>query len=285
MIKYVCSNPQCRTEVNSMVEIRKKTIRCPSCKGDLKKVGEKEVYVAESNKDNSEKHPELFEKRPTIKSVIDSVDIVLVSSRHLFRAPYSLHEKTALASVVIDKEEIENFKPSDADPLKVEIKDFNPNCKEGEAKELLLQALDWAKKKEPETKKFTGKSIDVKNLTITEDMFPDCIKKILEGVKHDGRKRCLSILLAFFSTLGFPRDYIETKIEEWNKKNYKCLRQGYIKSQIEWYLKNPRMPPNYDKPIYRELNILGDTHGVKNPINFTIKQAIRAKALRKQNPK
>src|SRR3989338_8403883 len=33
-------------------------------------------------------------------------DIILVSSRHLFRMPYSLHEKTALASIVIDENKI-----------------------------------------------------------------------------------------------------------------------------------------------------------------------------------
>jgi DNA primase catalytic subunit len=36
-------------------------------------------------------------------------DLVLVSPRHLFRAPYSLHEKTALASVVIDSEKVSEF--------------------------------------------------------------------------------------------------------------------------------------------------------------------------------
>ena len=41
-------------------------------------------------------------------------DLVLVSSRHLFRMPYSLHEKTTLASVVVLPEELKNFQPHDA---------------------------------------------------------------------------------------------------------------------------------------------------------------------------
>lgn len=36
-------------------------------------------------------------------------DLILVSPRHLFRMPYSLHEKTALASVVLNPEEVKNF--------------------------------------------------------------------------------------------------------------------------------------------------------------------------------
>src|SRR3989304_3467208 len=36
-------------------------------------------------------------------------DLILVSSRHLFRMPYSLHEKTALDSVVLKPDEISEF--------------------------------------------------------------------------------------------------------------------------------------------------------------------------------
>src|SRR3989338_5108527 len=72
-------------------------------------------------------------------------DIILVSPRHLFRTPYSLHEKTALASIVLDSKKISSFDFKDADPLKAEVKEFMPDVKEGEAKELLMQALDWYK--------------------------------------------------------------------------------------------------------------------------------------------
>ena len=62
-------------------------------------------------------------------------DIILVSPRHLFRMPYSLHEKTTLASVVIDKSQVSEFKTSDADPLRVRIKKFYPDAEEEEARE------------------------------------------------------------------------------------------------------------------------------------------------------
>ena len=79
-------------------------------------------------------------------------DLILVSPRHLFRMPYSLHEKTTLASIVIDKDELENFDMKDADPMKLsaeKIKNFTPNSRENEASELLMQALDWDKENSP----------------------------------------------------------------------------------------------------------------------------------------
>jgi len=39
------------------------------------------------------------------------------------------------------------FQPKDADPMKIKIKNFMPDSEEGEASELLMQALDWAKQK------------------------------------------------------------------------------------------------------------------------------------------
>lgn len=122
-------------------------------------------------------------------------DLILVSPRHLFRMPYSLHEKTALASVVLkpETEEIRKFQPKDADPFKIEIKNFMPDSKEGEAAELLREALDWYKTKNPEEKssqETEGKEFKPIILKeISEKNFPPSIKKILEGMKGDGRKK------------------------------------------------------------------------------------------------
>jgi ribosomal protein L37AE/L43A len=289
---YECPNIRCRSKVESMKSNRKQMI-CPSCNGKMNRVMEKEIYFCEACKINTaqlearssniggevRKSAEKFQEEITTKSTQNAVDVVLVSARHLFRAPYSLHEKTALASIPVKKEEIDNFKPSDADPLKIrEIRSYMPPCAEGEAKELLLQALDWAEKKEPKAKKYEGESLDLKGLTFTEEMFPPEIRKILEGIKDDGRKRALSLLLSFYTSLEFPTDYIEEKIEEWNKKNYHPLKQGYIKAQIDWYSKNKRLPPNYDKPIYKDFGIKGPPEpGIKNPINYAIREAMRAK--------
>jgi hypothetical protein len=42
-------------------------------------------------------------------------------------------------------------------------------------------------------------------------------------------------------------------------------------------MKNKRLPPNYDKPTYKELGVLSETDGLKNPINYTIREAMRNK--------
>ena len=271
---YACKN--CKAKMDYMKEkTTKKILRCHLCNYNMDKISEDVIFVADSNKDNSNKNPHFFQKKLTTKNLIDTVDIILVAPRHLFRAPYSLHEKTSLVSMVLTKEELENFEVHMADPLKIKIRDYSPNCEENEAKELLMQSLDWAKKREAPKKQFDGKALDMKGLKINEGMFPPVIQKILVGMKEDGRKRALSVLLSFFSSLELPQEYIEEKTYEWNNKNYKPLREGYVKSQIDWALKNKRLPPNYDKPIYNELGVASETDGLKNPINYTIRAAMR----------
>jgi len=298
--KYVCPDIKCKSTVESMKSNRKEML-CPSCNGKMRRVSERIIQFCETCKINTAQleakssniggekriNKEKFTEEITTKSTEDSVDFVLVAPRHLFRAPYSLHEKTAFASIPITEEQIDDFKPTDADPLKIkEVKPFEPRVIPGEAKKLLAESLEWIKEnsKEEPRKKWTGESIDLKGLKITENMFPPVIEKILKGIKRDGRKRALSLLLSFFTSLEFPEEFIQEKIEKWNKKNYHPLKQGYIKSQITWHIKNKRLPPNYDKPVYKEFGIRGPPEpGMKNPINYTIKQAMREKGRQKTN--
>jgi hypothetical protein len=299
--RYVCKDKiKCKGELESMKSNRKEMI-CSNCFGKMERVSEREIQFCKGCNINTAKleitssyggeirknQAEEFKIEDTIKSTEDSVDVILVSSRHLFRAPYSLHEKTAFASVVIDKNQVADFKPTDADPLKIKnLKSFMPEVIPGEARELLAQALEWGRENAPKekTKKYEGGSIDMKGLKISEDMFPPVIKKILDGIKDDGRKRALSLLLSFYTSLEFPKDYINEKIEEWNKKNYHPLKHGYVKSQVEWHCKNKRLPPNYGNPIYKEFGIRNPPEpGMKNPLNYTIKLAMRAKGKSEWN--
>ncbi len=202
-------------------------------------------------------------------------DLILVSPRHLFRTPYSLHEKTALASVVLDADKISEFELKDADPMQVKIKKFMPDVKGGEAKELLVQALDWNRQATPEKKQrkdFDYKPIKLVNLS--EKNFPPCIQNILKGIK-DGKKRALFALINLFRSVGMEREELEQRIEDWNKKNKPQLRQGYIKSQLSWtYRKKPIMSPNC-KEFYQGIGVCQpDTFCkfVKNPVNYVIKK-------------
>jgi len=204
-------------------------------------------------------------------------DLVLVSPRHLFRAPYSLHEKTSLASVVISPEQVSEFELKDANPMKIKVKDFIPEVEEGEASELLMQALDWNKHQTPEKdEKKQGDFKPIKLENLSEKNFPPCVKNILKGIT-DGKKRALFILINLFRSVGMDKEELEQRIEEWNKKNKPPLKQGYITSQLSWsYRKNPIMPPNC-KEFYQGVGICEPDDfckRIKNPVNYVIKKTL-----------
>jgi hypothetical protein len=313
--RFRCRN--CKAEMQNMNATTKKTLQCPNCKYDMLKIGEDKIYVCKFCNSNSSKNPDNFVLIKNVDSLIDSADIVLVSSRHLFRTPYSLHEKTALASIVLSKNDLQNFSPQMADPLKVIPKPYIPqNCIPGESTILLKKAIAWGEKKQLEKQQQEQKQnmprldsttdsivyspnknqnnfnlqsprdknskIDIKNLKISEDYFPSCIKTILQGMKQDGRKRALFVLLTFFTSLNYSKEFISQKLAEWNKKNYKPLQEGYIQTQLEWHLKNKLMPPNCDKPYYKELGIQCICKNVKNPVSYTIREALK---FSNNNPK
>jgi DNA primase catalytic subunit len=206
-------------------------------------------------------------------------DMILVSPRHLFRAPYSLHEKTALASVVIGEDDLKDFHPRDADPMKVKIRNFLPECREGEASRLLVEALDWHKDSNPESEaEKEYKKTDyrpVKLEKISDEFFPPSIKKILRGL-GDGRKRALFVLINLFRAIGMERDELEKRLYGWNAKNAVPLKDGYIKAQIMWSYRNKIVPPpNYDKDYYRGIGIIPTPEELKfkNPVNYVARKA------------
>jgi len=220
-----------------------------------------------------------------------NIDTVLMAHRHLYRMPYSLHEKTGLASVVLSKAKLNAFNVNLAKPSAVMVERYVKKPDENEALELLLNALDWQHKekilmldvKSIEERKPIAIKIEAKEL---KDAYCDCIKNILSGMKQDGRKRALFILLTYFRTLGLSFDEIEKIIAEWNAKNYKPLKEGYIRSQLNWHKRQARtiLPPNHDASgFYKELGILGKScQSVKNPVTYTIKVL---KAMRKAKSK
>ncbi len=218
------------------------------------------------------------------KTVSEQVmpDIILVSPRHLFRMPYSLHEKTSLASIVIDKNKILDFDVQDANPHKVRkesILNFSPqNAKEGEASRLLLQALDWHKDQNfDELEGKSSKHIDfapIKIEKISDEFFPPSIKQILLGVQ-DGRKRSLFILINLFRSIGMEKDELEKRIYDWNNKNEVPLKTGYVKSQLQWSYRNKIVPPpNFDKDYYQGIGVIPTPEEIKlrNPINYVVKK-------------
>ncbi len=232
------------------------------------------------------------------------IDTVLIAPRHLYRMAYSLHEKTGLVSVVIKPEQLKAFHPAWANPQRVYPKQFLPEPEQGEAKELLIQALDWQarkqerkeerqklkimKKEKPigEIRERIKRGEGIKFEFINEEMFPPCIKMALKGMKYDGRKRALFILINFFRSINLDLEQIEKKISDWNKLNYKPLKENYIATQLQWFKRqDPRLPPNCNlnkSSWYKDIELCqpdGLCKYIKNPVNYVM---LRARALEEE---
>ena len=248
-----------------------------------------QYIMAETKNQLIEKISELERPNKYIKDYSASKevtpDLILVSPRHLFRMPYSLHEKTALASVVINPDKINDFELKDANPLKVEIKNFIPDSEEGEASELLMQALDWYKGYNKDEEKINKEFKPIKLSNLSEEHFPPCIQKILLGLK-DGKKRAVFILLNLFRSIGMDREEVEQRLYEWNEKNTPPLKKGMIKSQITAsYRKKSLMPPNC-KEYYQGIGVcIPDDFCklIKNPINYVVRRNSLEKNKYKKN--
>jgi len=212
---------------------------------------------------------------------IVEIDTVLISNRHLFRAPYSLHEKSGLASIPIKPDEILSFDKAMARPENVDttlrfldMVDTGNN----EARSLVIQAFDWHARKNrriiDEIKIKQNKYIELPKIAIPEIYFPPCIKKILMGNMEDGKKRSLFILIKFLRHVGWDWKSIEERIKKWNGSNPETLREAYVQGQITYAKRSKEtgMAPNCGNPGYykdlRICNMLPLCSKIKNPINF-----------------
>tara|TARA_Y100000034_G_C6870441_1_gene397325 strand:- start:53 stop:1636 length:1584 start_codon:yes stop_codon:yes gene_type:complete len=294
-VTWICES--CR-DIGEVIRIGKNRIpKCPNdhCRKEMTQIDSNELLFCEYCNFNSKDNYEMFTKARQRTEKLIEADLILVAPRHLFRMPYSLHEKTALASITLDKDKIQDFQITDAKPFKFEVKEYYPIPLKDEAKELLLQALDWDEQRKKEEhiiqemkeeastnlptdtkKKQQG---EYKKVTIENPdpaIFPPQIKLLLDGVKQDGRKRALMILISFFKCLGVPDIEIEKRMLEWNEKNYNPIKKGYILSQLSWYKRHPdRLPPNFSNPIYKDLNVDKPDKlamETKNPVSYAIKR-------------
>ena len=210
------------------------------------------------------------------------IDTVLISNRHMFRAPYSLNEKSGLVSVPIDPKTILDFSRDDASIEKVDAKlGYLDTFKEGEATHLITQAFDWNQKLPSQTSEKIGEHKnyvyqEIGNV-IPEELFPPCMKIGLSGLS-DGKKRFLFILLNFLSNTGYGDKEIENLVFEWNKKNPEPLRESYIRGQLSWHSKQKQklLPPNCDnQQYYVGLQICkpdGFCKLIKNPVHYAIRK-------------
>ncbi|MBU0616051.1 MAG: hypothetical protein KJ601_08240 [Nanoarchaeota archaeon] len=209
-------------------------------------------------------------------SIIE-VDTILISSRHLYRMPYSLHEKSGLASIPIDREKLLSFDKKLAKPENVITTQrfLDRTDAKIEAAALLESAIASKKTEEKQEPQQTYQELEE---AVPEALFPPCIQKILEGLE-DGKKRALFILVNFLGSVGWTHDAMEKRLGEWNKKNAEPLREVYINGQIRYNKQHNKkvLPANCDNSTYYKdlLVCIPDNlcKNIKNPVNYAIKKA------------
>lgn len=263
---------------NEYAEFKGGVYMCPKCNKFMAKT--KNIILNAQQLECPICGKKQFEKKFNPFMVLE-IDTVLISSRHMFRAPYSYHEKSGLISIPIKPEDVLNFKREQAQIKNVKIEaDFLNTEKESDASKLLIESLDWwskTEKKKKEAEKKEGTYEDIKE-AIPATAFPPCVQKILQGLSQDGRKRALFILINFMQNAGWSYESIDKQIREWNKKNYEPIKEGYIISQLGYRTKTQKiMPPNCsNEAYYKDLGVCNPDNlcsMIKNPVQYAIRKS------------
>ncbi len=253
------------------------------------------------------KLPELMKNNKFDPFELLKIDTVLISSRHMYRMPYSLNEKSGLVSIPISPKKILDFDKSTALPEKVIVEhDFLPrkNVVSGEARKLLVQAFDYHPPasivQAPKTLRWK-EDFSVPLQAVPEQYFPPCIQNISKGLQ-DGKKRAAFLLINFLSSLGWNYDHIEAYLKSWNAKNPEPLREQYYMGQLKYHQqqKKQALPPNCTNKAYMagmgvcrpdsfcgansEPGSEGFSPKIKNPVNYALKKQ-RLASLTKTNKK
>jgi DNA primase catalytic subunit len=217
-----------------------------------------------------------FENRLDTDRILE-IDTLLISSRHLYRAPYSLHEKSGLVSLPINPELILEFEKEQAEPDNITFDYvFLPRTGQNETSHLFMQAFDFSIPQQ--RKERIMKEIEIPGTAIPEDHFPQCIKKLASGLE-DGKKRAVFILINFLRSSGWSNEQVEKYLREWNGRNAEPLRENYLIGQMRHaFRRTPILPPNCSNISYYQSlgckcaeNIC---NRVRNPVNYA-KRAMR----------
>jgi hypothetical protein len=229
--------------------------------------------------------------------VVD-IDPVLISPRHLFRMPYSLHKGSFLVSLPLRHNELELFDKGSARPDRVKPDiGFLNGGKEGEGEVLVGETIDWHTRKGI-VRKSARPVITGPQYALKRSDFPPCIQNILKGLT-DGKKRSIFILTNFFSSAGWKLDSIEKELMEWNKKNRPPMRENYVRTHVRWHEGRIRSgqkklpPPGCNKEgYYVSIGVCkpddlcgGQAKTIKNPLNYAVKKDGMKKAKGKPKGK
>ncbi len=227
-----------------------------------------------------------FEQQLDLNPLLQ-VDTVLISSRHLYRMPYSLHEKSGLCSIPINPDHILFFEKEMAKPELIDvIFGFLDSSVPDDADKLLLEAFDFFPDTQDEKKgwgKIVSSELDEEALrqAIPSEFFPPCMKLGLSGLQ-DGKKRFMFVLVNFLLSIGHDYATINAILEQWNKKNPEQLREVLIKGHVRYAQQTRKkiLPPNCDnKAYYIDMQICkpdGLCGRIKNPVQYAKRKAFLA---------
>ncbi len=286
-MEFICINCQ-RSEPGSLEDIK----QCPRCG----KIMEKKT-LGRAEQCSLCRGLEFVQKLD-VESIL-SVDAVLISSRHLYRMPYSLHEKSGLVSIPINPDEVLKFEREMARPDTLVIPPFRflnrENVHGGNAAMLFDRAFHWHLQKSQERDSLKSAQGGARReFTLTEaipkELFPPCITLILNGLV-DGRKRAVFVLINFFRSVGYDYDAIETMLNEWNRKNPEPLREINIKNPIAYHKQQQKqaLPPNCQNAGYMlSMGVCKPDNfcqTIKNPAQYAKKRAWLLQQHAKEKPK
>lgn len=305
MIRFVCENcnsdhrvkaqkifvlcPHCSTKIENFDDNLGIAI-CQRCKNTIRKTDMTEGSKKEKcEKCGAQRFREIF----NLSAIID---FGLISSRHMYRMPYSLHEKSGLVSLPINPDKVLFFKREDAHPEKVST-NFKfidrEKVAKGEAKELFDKATsrkaEDSRKQQYKDRMDKDKTslviLNDDNELIAEENFPPCIKKLLLGVE-DGRKRGMFVLTNFLYSVGWDSEMIEKRVISWNESNKEKLRETDIKGHLRYHKNKKVLPPNCRK-YYEEMHLCEPDmlcERIKNPVSYAKRRSrsVKGKKGRKK---
>ena len=198
--------------------------------------------------------------------VID-IDTILITSRHLFRMPYSLNEKSGLVSVPVDKNKVMEFDKDMAKPQRInpssnkEFEFLRYDSGYGQDGRVLLERVysdeDYMyDKMNLEYKNSLKGNRDGFAFEITEEVkvsdFPRTIQYVLNNEFEDGRKRALFLLMTFLTSVKWDIETVERVVKEWNGKQSNPLKSNYLMAQLSWFKAQSKVlcPPNFSNANY-----------------------------------
>lgn len=191
------------------------------------------------------------------------VDTILISSRHLYRMPYSFNEKSGMVSLPIALTNILSFDKQDATPERIQPNEHAfldamtvvPN----EAAKLIIAAFDYTPKMENDARPvkygaagaITYEKMQQLEQAVPLDFAPPCIHNILKGLE-DGKKRGMFVLVNYLHTVGWNAEKIGELLQEWNKRNPEPLRETLLQGHLRYHKQGARKapPPNCNNSMY-----------------------------------